>query len=248
MRRSARSDRFRPGVASGLALVALCGLAGAQATLQIIPASPRYQEPVYARIDSFGQCIYGAQVSMNGTVITIKDDYVVDICAYSYDVELGRFPAGTYAVQLLLPTADPLIAQFTVGARMAQTGFPGTVPAVNYSGMWWNASESGWGLSISQGSTNQVFAVWFMYDTAGLPTWYTLELGSWTSTGLQSVYSGSIFRYTGPNFANTFDPNEVVGTMVGTGTLRFDSAGTGRLDYTIAGTSGSKKIARLPVD
>ena len=40
-----------------------------------------------------------------------------------------------------------------------------SVPAANYSDMWWNPAESGWGISIAQhASTNQVFAVWYTYD------------------------------------------------------------------------------------
>jgi hypothetical protein len=36
----------------------------------------------------------------------------------------------------------------------------------NYQGIWWNASESGWGINLAhQGDT--VFASWFTYDTAG---------------------------------------------------------------------------------
>lgn len=221
-----------------------------------MPASPRYQEPVYARIDpgrlGAGFCIYGARVSMSGTIITIALDFIIDIgCGPSHDVELGRFPTGNYTVQLQDLTGSAN-AQFTVGPRMPQGptngAGGGTVPAVNFSGMWWNDLESGWGLSISQGPTNQLFAVWFVYDAAGLPTWYTLELGRWHVTWGATEYSGSVYRYTGPHFATAFDPNKVVGTPVGTGTLTFWDAYWGRFDFTIAGTSGSKVITRLPIE
>lgn len=246
-----RFDRLCLHLASGIALAALGGLASAQSMLQIVPGSPRYQEPVYARINfgSAGHCIYGAQVSMTGVNnITISDAYIIDICSYSYDVELGRFPSGNYTVQLLNPTGQPVTAQFTVGPPPSPTSYPGTVPAVNYSGMWWNALESGWGLSISQGPTHQFFAVWFVYDAAGLPTWYTLEMGGWTRTNVQTVYTGSVYRYMGPHFATAFDASMVAGTLVGTGSLMFRSATTGRFDYTIDGTSGFKEIVRMPVD
>jgi hypothetical protein len=249
-----RLDRFCRRLASGLAMVSLCSIADAQATLQIMPASPRYQEPVYARIDPgrlvAGSCIYGARVSMSGSNIAIATDRVIDIgCGPPFDVELGQFPTGSYTVQLQdLPGSAS--AQFTVGPRMPQGpgGGGGTVPAVNFSGMWWNALESGWGLSISQGPTNQLFAAWFVYDAAGMPTWYTLELGSWRVYWNESTYSGSMYKYAGPYFATTFDPNMVVGTLVGTGTLTFWDAYTGRFEYTIAGTTGSKAITRLPIE
>jgi hypothetical protein len=185
---------------------------------------------------------------MSGTNITIEIDYIIDICYFPYDVELGRFPAGNYTVELVDTIGPPVTAAFTVGPRMPQTPYPGTVPPENYSGMWWNALESGWGLSVSQGSTKQLFAVWFVYDEAGMPTWYTLEMGGWTGTSFQTEYSGFIFRYTGPYLATAFDQNKVVGTMVGTGTLTFSSANTGRFEYVIAGTRGFKDLARLPID
>jgi hypothetical protein len=251
-----RLDQFCLWLSPGLAVIALCSVANAQTTLQIMPASPRYQEPVYARIDpgrlAGGFCIYGATVSMSGADITIGLDFIIDIgCGPPYDVELGHFPTGNYTVHLPnLP--GPASAQFTVGPRMPQGstngGGSGTVPAVNFSGMWWNALESGWGLSISQGPTNQLFAAWFVYDATGMPTWYTLELGSWRVFWNDSTYSGSVYKYAGPYFATTFDPNRVMGTWVGTGTLTFWDAYTGRFEYTIAGTSGSKVITRLPIE
>jgi hypothetical protein len=38
------------------------------------------------------------------------------------------------------------------------------VPAANYTDLWWNPSESGWGVSIVQHASNKMFAVWFTYD------------------------------------------------------------------------------------
>jgi len=250
-----RFDRFCLGLSSGLTMVALCTLANAQATLQIMPASPRYQEPVYARITPdrmSGLYLYGAKVSMSGTGITIVPEAIIEIGAGPYfDVELGRFPTGDFTVYLQDPLG-PASAQFTVGPRMPQGptngGGPGTVPAVNFSGMWWNDLEPGWGLSISQGATNRLFAVWFVYNVAGTPTWYTLELGGWRVYWNDSEYSGSIYEYTGPYFATAFDPNKVAGTLVGTGTLTFWDPYRGRFDFTIAGTSGSKVITRLPIE
>jgi hypothetical protein len=250
-----RPDRFRLLLSVALALAAFCGQANAQATLQIMPASPRYQEPVYARITPdrmSGLYIYGAKVSMSGAAISITPEWIIEIGAgRSFDVELGRFPAGTYTVQLDSGSA-PANVSFTVGPRMPQGptdgAGPGTVPAVDYSGMWWNERESGWGMSISQGPTNQLFAAWFVYDAAGVPTWYTLETGQWMVNWGEASYSGWLYRYTGPPLATAFDPAKVAGTLVGTGILRFFDAFTGQLEYTMVGTSGYKAITRLPIE
>jgi hypothetical protein len=250
-----RLDRFRFWFSVALAMAAFCGQVHAQATLQVIPASPRYQESVYARIAPdrmSGLYIYGAKVSMSGTVIRIAPEWIIEIGAGgSFDVELGRFPAGTYTVQLYFGSV-PVSAPFTVGPRMPQDpangGGGGTVPAVDYSGMWWNQRESGWGLSILQGPTNQLFAAWFVYDAAGAPTWYTLESGQWTVNWGDTRYSGWLYRYTGSPLATEFDPTRVTGALVGTGVLSFRDAFTGRLDYSMVGTSGYKEITRLPIE
>jgi hypothetical protein len=40
------------------------------------------------------------------------------------------------------------------------------VTQARYEGIWWNASESGWGLNVAQ-QGNVLFATWFTYDTSG---------------------------------------------------------------------------------
>lgn len=251
-----RFDRSWLWLAPCLALTVLCSLANAQATLQIMPASPQYQEPVYARITpnrNYGWHVFGAYVWMSGTSIHIGPEVQIDIGAGGdFDVELGRFPAGDYTVHLEGGLQEVASAQFTVGERMPQQvpypgDGPGTVPAVDYSGMWWDASESGWGLSISQGPTHRLFAAWFVYDAAGVPTWYTLEMGEWRISWSGAVYSGWVYRYTGPYFATAFDPDKVAGTLVGTGTLRFRDAFAGTLEYTMVDARGYKEITRLPI-
>jgi Spy/CpxP family protein refolding chaperone len=37
-------------------------------------------------------------------------------------------------------------------------------PAANYTDLWWNPNESGWGITITQHPTNQIWAIWYTYD------------------------------------------------------------------------------------
>ena len=233
------------------------GVSMAAQTIQIIPAAPRYLEPVYARIQQpgspFGNSnIYAAQVTMEGTVLTIRYQRDVDLGSYDYDVELGRFPAGTYTVNLQSPNAfdPPVTVQFTVGASLSSptSSYPGNQPTVNYSGLWWSPSESGWGLSIAQGATNQLFAVWFVYATSGEPVWSTLQPGNLTSSSFNTSYTGPIYKTTGPNFMGTFNPASVGATQVGTGTLQFRHADSGTLNYVIDGVRTIKNISRQVIE
>ncbi|CAN5313540.1 hypothetical protein BH11PSE11_BH11PSE11_34590 [soil metagenome] len=229
-------------------------------SIQIIPAAPRYLEPVYARIQQpgtpYSSCIYGAQVTMAGSVLTVEYQREIDLCNYSVDVELGRFPAGTFTVNLLEPKVtfssptDPrasISTQFTVGPSTANPDerFPGKQPIADYSGLWWSSSESGWGLSIAQGATNAVFAVWFVYGPSGEPIWYTLQPGSWTTF---NSYSGPIFKTTGPDFKGAFNPAAVGVTQVGTGTLSFAHGNSGTLNYVIDGQRTLKNIERQIIE
>src|SRR6266566_9826375 len=94
---------FKPYVVIGCAAYCFAGSVGAQ-TAQVLPVAPRYMEPVYARIlpNPFsGAQPFGAKVSMAGNVISVMVFVQVDLGVYDYDVELGRFPAGTYTVQFV---------------------------------------------------------------------------------------------------------------------------------------------------
>jgi hypothetical protein len=113
----------------------------------------------------------------------------------------------------------------------------------NYEGLWWTSpagSESGWGVNFAhQGDT--IFATWFTYDVTGKAWWLTMT-AALTSPG---VYTGTLFSETGPPFNSVrFDPTQVRGTVVGTGTLTFTDLNTGTFAYRVNGVSQTKSITR----
>ena len=117
-------------------------------------------------------------------------------------------------------------------------------PFANFTDLWWNANESGWGLNVTQhASTNRLFAVWYTYGPDGKRTWYVLPAGSWTSA---STFTGDIYLTSGPAFSASFDPSVVKRTPSGTGTLTFSDANHGTWSYSIDGFSGVKSITRQP--
>jgi predicted dienelactone hydrolase len=117
--------------------------------------------------------------------------------------------------------------------------YNGVAPA-NYGGIWWNASESGWGITFAhQGDT--IFATWLTYDLAGNPWW--LAMTAVRTTG--ATYAGTLYQTRGPAFsAMPFNPDSVAATMVGPGTLTFANADNGTFAYTVAGMSQTKSITR----
>jgi hypothetical protein len=184
-----------------------------------MPGAPRYLEPVYLLPGAAGP-------------------------PSTFDVMLGRFPAGSYSVRANAPDG-PLVAQSVVGPPLRNRPGGPAEPSVNYTDLWWNPSQSGWGMSIFQGPTNEVFAIWFAYDASGNPVWYTLQPGSWDS---RIVFSGPIYRTTGPYVAGPFDPAAVRAVQVGTGDLEFLDATHAMLIYTIDGQHGVKSMQREPVE
>jgi hypothetical protein len=137
-------------------------------------------------------------------------------------------------IRRLLATTIPLVA-------LALPAMAQSVPAANYTDMWWTPSESGWGVSVTQhAGTNQVFAVWYTYDPREFaasgtfkPIWIVMPGGNWSSpttiSGTVYVANGMPFNQSGSNPQNT---------AVGTFTFNFTSTGTAQFAYSISAPSG----------
>lgn len=110
----------------------------------------------------------------------------------------------------------------------------------NVNGLWWNASESGWGLTVSQqGST--IFATLFTYDTAGNPYWYVAS--NCAISGDRCT--GDLFRVRGGSPPTTgWNGSALTVGKVGTLTLTFTDVNTGSMSYSIDGVSWGKSITR----
>jgi hypothetical protein len=117
------------------------------------------------------------------------------------------------------------------------------VPATNYTDLWWNPSESGWGLTITQhDATRQIWAIWYTYDPrqqdpsgggAYKPLWINMPGGQWTSP---TSLTGEVFVLNGTPFAQAGSSRQQ--TRVGTFTFNFTSSTTGTFSYDIAPPAG----------
>lgn len=142
-----------------------------------------------------------------------------------------------------------------------------SVPAANYSDIWYNASESGWGITFTQHTDNAVEAVWYTYDprspdtanTANFkPLWIVMPGGTWSTP---TTFTGDAYVTLGTPFAQQWNPSALGVTKVGTFTFTFQSAGAASFVYNIAppgnlastdpafglpAFSGTKSIIRQP--
>ena len=122
-------------------------------------------------------------------------------------------------------------------------------PSTNYTDLWWRSpanSEAGWGINLThQGNT--IFASWFTYDTNNKGMWLvvTAPLVSLGPAAGQGIYTGPLYRTTGPAFnASPWNASQVVATQVGIATLSFTDFFNGTFSYTVNGVSQSKPIIR----
>ncbi len=115
-------------------------------------------------------------------------------------------------------------------------------PAANidYTDLWWNPSESGWGLGVTQ-QGNNIFLAWYVYDSNGKPTWFVAP----NCIVRGSACSGTLYRTLGPPFGPTFPPVPASGVFeAGSATVTFTDPNNATFSYTVDGVSGSKSITR----
>lgn len=120
---------------------------------------------------------------------------------------------------------------------------PNLALATNYQDLWWAAPagiESGWGINFAhQGDV--IFATWFTYDSDGTPLWVSATAPK-VSVG---IYSGMLFRTTGPAFsAVPFLPNNVARNTVGQLSLSFTDGNNATFSYTLNNITQRKSITR----
>lgn len=230
----------------------------------VVPASPLPFEVVHLRVPADSCEFSPADVSVttvaNAIQVQVRERTSCDPSGalIDTDVRLGAYPAGTYNVEVvsIFPTPSGLVPnllqrlQFTVNPRIEVPAPPGAArrfPLADYTGMWWNPQESGWGLSINQSASDALFGALFVYDAQNRAQWFTIQPGGWTSS---KRWEGPLYRTTGPYFAApTYDPRLVLVQAAGSAVLEFDTAPaaatTARFTYTADGVTTVKTITRM---
>ncbi|NJD87252.1 MAG: hypothetical protein FIB05_04420 [Betaproteobacteria bacterium] len=132
---------------------------------------------------------------------------------------------------------------FALAAHTASSFTVNTSPVTpaNLSGLWWNTSESGWGINIDHQQTI-VFATIFTYDATGYAHWYFASDCRVSGDGCV----GDLYRARGGSTMTV--PWYGAGLSlekVGTLTLRFTDNNNGQMTYSINGVPSSKTITRM---
>lgn len=116
---------------------------------------------------------------------------------------------------------------------------PDSTTATNYTDIWWNENESGWGVNLNHQS-NTIYATWFTFDASGQPWWLVA-----TMKPDAKGFTGDLSTIAGPPFSTVpWDQSRLKATTVGTMSARFGDGSQATLIYTLNGISRAKSITR----
>jgi hypothetical protein len=231
--------------------LACCGDALADVSgwsVQLTPTNPVALARVQAHISTNQTCLIDrtkTKVTQVGATIFVAITGLDLSCLptsgeSTQDVTIGQFNAGQFNVVVRSFDGFQLTsASFQVSDAHEQDM---TLPFADYSDLWWNPHESGWGIGIHRHPSGNMYAAWYTYGADGTPVWFTLQPGQWVYA---DTYTGVIYRTTGPYFGGAFDPSRFTIAAVGTGTITFNDHSHAIFSYTLEGISSSRNIERM---
>jgi len=127
-------------------------------------------------------------------------------------------------------------------AAVAALGFSlpasATTYGTDYTDLWWNPAENGWGINLIQ-QYGTIFATLFVYGTDNSPRWYVAS----QLEGSPNSFSGTLYQTTGPAFSAPWTGGQPP-TAVGSMSVAFSGSNSGTLTYTVNGVTVSKTIQR----
>ena len=176
-----------------------------------------------ANLDTVGAILDGGGhwIDSNDDAQTSSNHFGVShaLDAGTYFVQVGHFDPGGTGTYNLRVRADP-------------------VDKTNYTDIWYDASESGWGINLNH-QDNTMFASLYTYDANGAPLWLAMSNGQRQPDG---SYAGNLEQYSGAAYNAPW--HAAVPAAVGTMRLAFSSATSGTLTYTYGVTTVTKNITR----
>jgi hypothetical protein len=179
-------------------------------------------------IDDVGTILDG-----NGVAIVANDDAIYGTDDHNFGMTQKLDP-GTYYVSV--GHWDPQgTGLYSLRLRTEN------VDLNNYTDLWWNPAESGWGVNLNH-QGNIIFATLFTYDSSGAPTWLVMSNGARQADG---SYQGDLYQLRGTPFSAASWSAPSLST-VGTMKLAFSDNNDATLTYTFNGTQVTKSITRQP--
>ena len=113
--------------------------------------------------------------------------------------------------------------------------------ATDYADLWWNPTESGWGLQTAQ-QGNSMFITFYVFGSDRNGTWLNGLMFATTPGG--PGFTGDLYQATGPYYGGPFTP-PAVNRKVGTVTFQATSPTTANVTYSVDGVIVTKSVERL---
>ena len=214
------------------------------APLHVAPSLRVFADPLVARrlwiVSSMGEVFESRDAARTWSQHTIRGE-----------VQLGNSRQSPAFV-------GPPVAVIADGAArtlLASAGFASNTTDVSYSldvtnqrlvlgpDLWFNPQQPGWGLSLIQHASGQVFAVWFTYTADGQPTWLYMPGGTWSDA---NTFVADLYQAQGTPFNRNWVSNQFFFKRVGDATLHFDDRNNGSASFRLqTGERFNSPIARM---
>jgi hypothetical protein len=133
------------------------------------------------------------------------------------------------------------IAGALVAACVSCASLASSTLTTDYSDLWWNPNESGWGANIALQNDTMVVTL-FIYNGQREPSWFIAPNTVYNAHN--NTFSGPLYITTGPWFANVFDPTSVTVQQVGMLTFAPSAFNKAVLSYNQGGQPITKNIIR----
>jgi hypothetical protein len=138
----------------------------------------------------------------------------------------------------------PFLAAAFLGVVLATLASPAR--AGTYTDLWGDPHESGWGMNVVQ-QDNIAFISLFVYGRDGTPRWYFASDAEIVAIapGDLPIFSGTLYRATGPWQGGIFDPRAVDIQPAGTISLEALSKSRLRVEYHADDATITKVVERI---
>ncbi len=132
-----------------------------------------------------------------------------------------------------------ILAGALLGLAATGSCFANTL-TTDYTDLWWNPNESGWGANVAQ-QTDTMVVVLYVYNGPGQPVWMIAP-----DTELQpdGSFKGTLYTTTGTFYRNPYHTSDLTTAAIGTLTFTPSSATQAKLVYTVGGDKITKDVQR----
>jgi cytochrome c553 len=122
-------------------------------------------------------------------------------------------------------------------------GEPTNAPDFTIAGQWWDLERPWMALVFNHfANRKQLSGIWHTFDDSGNAVWLYFIDGAWTGP---SIYTGKLYRNSGPPYAQPADPAKPPATaVVGEVAIVFSNRESADITFIVNGQRMTRKIAR----